>query len=92
MDCRFSGQLPDRSLTMTFRTATKSLLVLALALPILQSVLYWIAGMLLSMGDEPGAAFIRHVSTACQVVWSASVVGLVIVLAMLVLIERPPEE
>ena len=77
---------------MTLRSATKILLVLALALPILQSVLYWVAGMLVSMGDEPGAAIIRHVSTGCQVVWSASVVGLLIVLAMLVLSERSRED
>jgi hypothetical protein len=77
---------------MTLRTATKTLLVLALALPIIQSVLFWIAGMLVSMGDEPGAAIIRHVSTGCQVVWSVSLVGLVIAVAMLVLNERRPDD
>jgi len=76
---------------MTLRSATKTLLVLALGLPIIQSVLYWIAGMLVSMGDEPGAAIIRHVSTGCQVIWSVTLVGLVIALAMLVLSERSPE-
>ena len=35
------------------------------------------------MGDEAGAAIIGHVGTACQVVWSVCLVGLVIVLAML---------
>jgi hypothetical protein len=77
---------------MTLRSATKWLLTLTLALPVIQSVLYWVAGMLVSMKDEPGAAIIRHVSTACQVAWSASVVGLVIVLTMLVLSQRSPEE
>jgi len=77
---------------MNLRSATKVLLVLTLALPIIQSVLYWIAGMLVSMQDEAGAAIIRHVSTGCQVAWSVAVVGLIIMLAMLVLSERRLDE
>jgi membrane associated rhomboid family serine protease len=76
---------------MTLRSATKTLLVLALGLPVVQSVLFWIVGMLASMGDEPGANIIRHVGTGCQVVWSIALVGLVISLAMLVLNERPTD-
>ena len=77
---------------MTLRSATKTLLVLALALPVVQTVLYWVRGLLVNMGDADGAAIIAHVGTACQVVWLVSLVGLVIVLALIVLTERPPEE
>ena len=77
---------------MTLRSATKTLLVLALALPVVQTVLYWVRGLLVSMGDADGAAVIAHVGTACAVLWSVSLVGLVIVLAFESLNERPPEE
>lgn len=77
---------------MTLRSAAKTLLVLALALPIVQAVLVWIAGLLAAMGDASGAAVVRHVSTACLVVWTVSLVGLVVALALVVLNERPPDE
>jgi hypothetical protein len=77
---------------VTLRSATKTLLVLALALPVAQAVLAWVAGLLRSMGDASGAAVVGHVGTSCQVVWSLSLVGLVIVLALVVLNERPPDE
>jgi hypothetical protein len=66
--------------------------VLTLGLPIVQSVLFWIQGMLKSMGDEAGAAMIRDVGTGCQVVWSVALVALVIVLAFLVLNDYTPKE
>ncbi len=77
---------------MTLRAATKTLLVLTLALPIAQSVLVWVRGLLTAMGDEEGGEIIGYIGTACQVIWSLSLVGLVIVLSLLVLNERPPEE
>ena len=52
---------------MTLRSAAKTLLVLALALPVVQAVLMWVAGLLTSMGDAASAAIVRHVTTACQV-------------------------
>lgn len=73
---------------MSLRGATKTLLVLALALPVIQAVLVWVGGLLRSMGDAAGAAIVRHVGTACQVLWSLSLVGLVIVLALVVLSEE----
>jgi hypothetical protein len=75
---------------MTLRSAAKTLLVLALALPVIQATLLWIAGLLTSMGDAAGAEIVRHVATACQVVWAVGLVGLVIVLALVVVNERPP--
>jgi hypothetical protein len=76
---------------MTLRSATKSLLGLAVGLPIVQAVLFWVGGLLANMGDEGGARIIRHVVTACQVVWAISVVGLVITLALVVLSESSRE-
>jgi hypothetical protein len=77
---------------MTLRSATKSLLVLALALPIVQAVLIWVRGLLASMGDDAGAAIIGHVGTACLVVWSITLVGLLIVLALTSLNAPPPPQ
>jgi hypothetical protein len=77
---------------MTLRSATKTLLVLTLALPVAQCVLIWVRGLLTSMGDQEGGVIIGHVGTVCQVLWSISLVGLVIVLALVVLNERAPEE
>jgi len=76
---------------MTLRSATKTLLVLALALPVAQCVLIWVRGLLTSMGDSDGAAIIGHVGTACGVVWLISLVGLVITLALTVLNEPKNE-
>ncbi|MEX2309234.1 MAG: hypothetical protein WD738_16660 [Pirellulales bacterium] len=77
---------------MTLRSATKTLLVAALALPAVQAVLFWVRGLLASMGDEQGAAIAGHVSLVCQIAWSISLVGLIILLALIALNERPPEE
>jgi hypothetical protein len=77
---------------MTLRSAAKTLLVISLVLPVVQAVLVWVAGLLTAMGDGAGADIVSHVGTACQVAWTVSLVGLVIVLALIVLSERPPEE
>jgi len=76
---------------MTLRSATKTLLVLALALPVAQCVLIWVRGLLTSMGDSDGGAIIGHVGTACGVVWLLSLVGLLITLALTVLNEPKNE-
>jgi hypothetical protein len=77
---------------MTLRSATKTLLVLVLALPVAQIVLIWVRGLLNSMGDAEGGAIIGHVGTGCQVVWALCLVALVIVVSLVVLNDRPPEE
>jgi hypothetical protein len=76
---------------MTLRGSLKTLLALALAIPVIQCVLIWVRGLLLSMGDAEGATIISNVGTACLIVWSISLVGLVIVSAVVVLSERPPD-
>ncbi len=76
---------------MNVRPALKTLLSLALALPVIQCVLIWVRGLLLSMGDQGGAAVIGYVGTACLVVWSISLVGLILVLAIASLLEKHGE-
>jgi hypothetical protein len=77
---------------MTLRSTTKLLLTCALGLPVIQVVLIWVAGLLKSMGDEAGATIIRHVGTGCQVIWSVSLVGLVIILALMTLNNQSQNE
>jgi hypothetical protein len=67
---------------VTLRAATKALLLLALALPVVMAVLVWVGGLLRAMGDPGGAAAVGYVGVACQAVWAISLVGLVIVLAL----------
>jgi hypothetical protein len=76
---------------MTLRSATKTLVVLALALPVAQCVLIWVRSLLTSMGDADGAAIIGHVGTGFGVTWLISLVGLVITLALTVLKEQNDE-
>jgi hypothetical protein len=77
---------------MTLRSALKTLLVLALALPVVQAVLLWVRGLVASMGDPAGSAAIGHVLTGCQVVWAIALAGLVIVMAIVVLNETRPRD
>ncbi len=73
---------------MSLRCTAKTLLALGLALPVVQAVLVWVAALLASMGDATGAAFVSHVGTACLVVWSIALVGLVLVLALTVVTDQ----
>ncbi len=66
---------------MTMRAAARSLLVLAVALPVVAVVLTWAGGLLRTMGDAAGARVVGHVATACQIAWLVSLAGLVIALA-----------
>jgi hypothetical protein len=77
---------------MNPRCWLKMLLVLALALPVVECVLIGVRGLLHSMGDQAGAAIVGYVGAVCLAVWSVSLVGLVILLAVVVLMERPLED
>jgi hypothetical protein len=77
---------------MTLRSATKTLLTLAIALPIVGAVLIWVAGLLQAMGDPAGVRMLFYVGVVCEAVWSASLVGLVILLAITTLNEPPKQE
>jgi nitrate reductase NapE component len=74
------------------RNAIKTLLVLALSLPVVQAVLVGVGGLLAGMGDASGATIVRGVGTACLVVWAVSLVGLVIALGGAALEERARED
>jgi hypothetical protein len=67
---------------MTIRTAIKYLLGLTLGLPMLQSLLYWVAGLLASMGDDAAAEAFQRLHIAVAVAWLVCLIGLVITLAI----------
>jgi hypothetical protein len=77
---------------MTLRSATKTLVVLSLALPVVNIVLLWVRGLVMNMGDVKGAEMLGHLGTLCQVTWAAGLVGLVIVVALATLNNGPSEE
>ena len=67
---------------MKIRTALKLLLGLTLGLPMLQSLLYWVSGLLASMGDAAAATAFQRLHIAVGVAWLVCLIGLVISLAM----------
>ena len=67
---------------MRSRTAVKVLLTLVLGLPLLQAVLVWVGGLLKAMGDPATTTVLSHVNTAVGIAWLASVVALVVALAL----------
>jgi hypothetical protein len=77
---------------MTLRSAIRWLLVLTLGLPILQSLLVWVAGLLSAMGDAAAASVLGRINIAAGVLWLACLVGLVVVLALQSLEESPRRE
>ena len=67
---------------MTARSATKLLLILVLALPLLLAVIAWVNGLLTARGDASAVNVLGHVSTVLRVIWLVCVVGLVVTLAI----------
>jgi hypothetical protein len=67
---------------VNLRTALRSVLVLALGLPLLSVVLTWVAGLLAAMGDASAANVLTHINTAVRVIWLVSLVGVVVVLGL----------
>jgi hypothetical protein len=74
----------------TMRSAIRTLLVAALALPAVQAVLVGVAGLLSGMGDERGAAIVQCIGTACLVIWTITLVTLLISMAVIVAKEDSP--
>jgi hypothetical protein len=72
---------------MTLRSLLKTLLVSAIALPIVQSVLVGLRSLLRSMGDEDGATLIGYLSNVCLAVWLVTMAGLGVVTAAVVIVE-----
>jgi hypothetical protein len=75
---------------MTLRSSLKLLLGLALGLPLLQTLLFWVAGLLRAMGDAAAATFLGRMNVGVGVFWLASLVGLVVLLAMKAVNEPAP--
>lgn len=84
------GHLGKKVKRMPLRSAVRWLLVLTLALPVVALVLAWSGGLLRAMGDAAGAAAVGYVMTACQVVWAVSLVGMLILLAIVVVNDERP--
>ena len=67
---------------MTVRSGVKLLLAFSIALPLLQAVLFWVAGLLRAMGDERASDLLSGIQTAAGVLWLISLAGLVVALAL----------
>ena len=68
---------------MTIRSAIRLLLGLAIGLPVLQTLLFWVSGLLTAMGDEAAANFLQRVNLGAAVLWLVSLVGLIVLLGVL---------
>jgi hypothetical protein len=78
---------------MKLRDAIRWLLGAVVALPLLQALLYWVGGLLTAMGDAAAARVLKALFVMAGVAWLASLVGLVVVLAILHADDpRPPGE
>jgi hypothetical protein len=74
--------LQDRNL-MPLRTALRVLLAFALGLPVVECVLIGVRSLVVSMGDAAGGKMLTCLATGCLAFWGMSIVGLVIVLAII---------
>lgn len=67
---------------MTLRRTVQLLLVLVIGAPLLQTVLFWVAGLLAAMGDKAAADVLGRLNTGFGVLWLVALVGLVIAMAV----------
>jgi hypothetical protein len=68
---------------MTTRSGIRLLLGLAIGLPVLQTLLFWVSGLLAAMGDQAAANFLQRVNLGAAILWLVSLVGLIVLLAVL---------
>ena len=68
---------------MTTRSGIRLLLGLAIGLPVLQTLLFWVSGLLAAMGDEAAANFLQRVNLGAAILWLVSLVGLIVLLGVL---------
>ena len=68
---------------MTTRSGIKLLLGLAIGLPVLQTLLFWVSGLLAAMGDQAAANFLQRVNLGAAILWLVSLVGLIVLLGVL---------
>jgi uncharacterized membrane-anchored protein len=67
---------------MSFRSALRRLVVLALGLPLIEAVLFWVAALLKAMGDSAGSHVVQRINLGVGVVWIVSLAALVVVLGL----------
>lgn len=67
---------------MPLRAALKGMLVATLALPVVECVFLGVRSLVLSMGDAAGGQMLTCLATATLAMWAVSLVGLVVVLAV----------
>jgi hypothetical protein len=65
---------------MTLRTAIRIFLGLVLGLPLLQTLLAWVAALLRAMDDLPAAQVLGRINVGAGVLWLACLAGLVVCL------------
>ncbi|QDT00004.1 hypothetical protein HG15A2_33390 [Adhaeretor mobilis] len=75
---------------MNLRGALKFLLITTLGLPVLQTLLVWVAGLLTSIGDETTANVVNQIGRGAGILWLVSITALVVVLAVRSLDDPPP--
>ena len=76
---------------MNLRGALKFLLITTLGLPVLQTLLVWVSGLLTSIGDETTANAVGQIGRGAGILWLVSLTALVVVLAVRSLDEPPAE-
>ncbi|MEQ8208619.1 MAG: hypothetical protein RH917_02210 [Lacipirellulaceae bacterium] len=76
---------------MRLRGALKVLLATTLGLPLLQTLLSWVSGLLDSMGDTGTASVVSQIGRGAGILWLVSLTALIVVLAVRSLDESPPQ-
>ncbi|MEQ8838260.1 MAG: hypothetical protein RID07_15745, partial [Lacipirellulaceae bacterium] len=69
----------------------KVLLATTLGLPLLQTLLSWVSGLLDSMGDTGTASVVSQIGRGAGILWLVSLTALIVVLAVRSLDESPPQ-
>ncbi|HEX6963554.1 MAG TPA: hypothetical protein VF175_16930 [Lacipirellula sp.] len=67
---------------MNLRSALRLLLGLALGLPLLQMLLFWVARLLSAMGDAAAARIIERLMVVNGVVWLVALLAIIVLLAV----------
>lgn len=76
---------------MKLRGALKLLVATTLGLPLLQTLLSWVSGLLESMGDSGTAVVVSQIGRGAGILWLVSLTALIVVLAVRSLDETPPQ-
>lgn len=76
---------------MKLRGALKLLLATTLGLPLLQTLLSWVSGLLKSMGDAGTAGVVSQIGRGAGILWLVSLTALIVVLAVRSLEDSPPQ-